>query len=188
MQRKRCNSTAHFNLVTEFKSCFYENRDIETTKAQITTTLKRYASFDSVNMGLAIGDRLRKLRNDASLSIKNLSRLSGVCCNTIINIEYNKYQPTIKTALKLTTVLGAPISALTVSTEEFSSKDPRIQMKVLRLSLGLTQIEFSDLCGIDPSTIRDWELAKREISNINRKFISELLEVMEQITPFAWPG
>jgi len=168
-------------LATEFGNKSNKNVDLETIKTEVAAFLSKFAQFDGVDMRLTIGDRLRNARNDAKISTKELSRLSSVCCKTITGIEHNRHQPTIKTALKLATILKISVAVLAVKPDEFFSKDLRIQLKVLRLSLGLTQQEFANLCGIAPSTIRDWELVKREMNDSNRKLVSELLNQSQNV-------
>jgi transcriptional regulator with XRE-family HTH domain len=126
-------------------------------------------------MYLPIGDRLKKLRTEANLSRIKLAELAGISCKTIINIENNKYSPTRKTALKLINILNVPTATLTVNATDFFSLDIRTQFTVLRLSLCLSQKEFANLCNFDSSTIRDWELGKRELNVVNKMFVSKIL-------------
>ena len=125
-------------------------------------------------MYLPIGERLKKLRKEAKISRFRLAELAGISCKTIINIENNKYPPTRKTSLKLIKVLNVPPATLTVNATDFFSLDIRT-LKVLRLSLCLSQKEFASLCNLDSSTIRDWELGNREMNTTNKMFLSKIL-------------
>ena len=109
--------------------------------------------------------------------------LAGVNCKTITGIEHNRYMPSLKTALKLSKVFNVSPAVFLVKTEEFFSQDTRTHFKTLRFMLGLKQKEFAELCGVDPSTIRDWELGKRELSRQYKYYIEGILAKLPLLNP-----
>ena len=116
------------------------------------------------------------------LSVKGLARISGVSDTTIRNFEKGKNRLRIDSCCRVAKALGvSPI--IFCSLENDNSRGPiaeRIQK--LRLLLGMKQDEFAQFLGVDPSSVRDWELGalkKRKPSKKNYSLIMELLETCE---------
>jgi transcriptional regulator with XRE-family HTH domain len=65
-------------------------------------------------MGLndEVGRRLKRLRQDAGLSLSELARRSGVGKGTLSELETGRRNPTLETLYALTTALGRPVSAV----------------------------------------------------------------------------
>ncbi|MBT2504279.1 helix-turn-helix domain-containing protein [Curtobacterium sp. ISL-83] len=63
-------------------------------------------------MDESVGSRLRQLRNDRSVSLSQLSRLSGVGKGTISELENDRRGARLDTLFALTTALNAPLGAL----------------------------------------------------------------------------
>ena len=121
-------------------------------------------SFPEIDMSLAPGERLRTLRQAVGLSIRELVRRSGVSMTTIINAEHGRKNLRLPSAVKLARTLGvSPGIFMILNTPSGRGK---LADKVLtaRLLLGLKQNEFAELLGVNSSSIRDWELGKREIT------------------------
>lgn len=57
-----------------------------------------------------IGARVRRLRKEKNLSLRELSRLSGVSATQISDIERNRTAPTVPTLMKITGALGMDTS------------------------------------------------------------------------------
>lgn len=58
-----------------------------------------------------VGQRLRELRTERSLSIRALAELSGLNVNTLSLIENNKTSPSVSTLQQLAAALDVPITA-----------------------------------------------------------------------------
>jgi len=49
-----------------------------------------------------------------------------------------------------------------------------MNIKQLRVSLGMTQVEFAGTLGVAPSTVSRWETGKQIPSHLARKMLREL--------------
>ncbi len=62
------------------------------------------------NLLAALGDKIRKLRHDADISIQRLSELSGVSPAGIYKIETGQMTPSVTTLVKIANALGKKAS------------------------------------------------------------------------------
>lgn len=62
------------------------------------------------SMLLALGDKIRKLRHDADISIQKLSEISGVSPAGIYKIETGQMTPSVTTLIKISSALGKKAS------------------------------------------------------------------------------
>jgi transcriptional regulator with XRE-family HTH domain len=62
-------------------------------------------------LDINVGQRLRELRAERSLSIRSLADLSGLNFNTLSLIENGKSSPSVSTLQQISTALGIPITA-----------------------------------------------------------------------------
>ncbi|UCD98654.1 MAG: helix-turn-helix domain-containing protein [Chloroflexota bacterium] len=67
-----------------------------------------------------VGNRLRELRQERSLSMRSLARLSGLSTNALSMIERGKTSPSVSTLYKLSEALEIPITAF------FRTEPPRL--------------------------------------------------------------
>jgi transcriptional regulator with XRE-family HTH domain len=58
-----------------------------------------------------VGTRLRELRQERGLSLRNLARLSGLSTNALSMIERSRTSPSVSTLYKIADALGVPITA-----------------------------------------------------------------------------
>jgi transcriptional regulator with XRE-family HTH domain len=61
---------------------------------------------------IAIGARLRQLRQDGDLTLATIARRSGISASTLSKIENNKVSPTFANLLKLAEAFGVPLSRM----------------------------------------------------------------------------
>jgi transcriptional regulator with XRE-family HTH domain len=66
-----------------------------------------------------IGTRVKRLREEKSLTIREVSRRSGVSATQISEIERNRTAPTVPTLMKIISALGADMSIF------FERKNPK---------------------------------------------------------------
>ena len=59
-----------------------------------------------------VGQRLRELREERDISLRELARRSGLSANALSMIERNLTSPSVTTLIKLATALEVPITAL----------------------------------------------------------------------------
>jgi transcriptional regulator with XRE-family HTH domain len=68
--------------------------------------------FDREAPSVYVGQLLRQLREERGISIRELSRLSGLSANALSMIERGKTSPSVSTLYRLTDALNVPITAL----------------------------------------------------------------------------
>ena len=71
---------------------------------------------------LRIGERIKRFREQADLTLAELSRLSGVPANTISNIEHGRENPSYYRILDIYKGVGLPIS-LVVQIDDGSPRE-----------------------------------------------------------------
>lgn len=64
------------------------------------------------NPALEVGQRLREVREERHISLRELGRLSGISVNALSLIERGQTSPSISTLYKLVEALGVPITAI----------------------------------------------------------------------------
>jgi len=127
------------------------------------------------------------MRKKKGLTIKELAEQSGVSKTTILSAEKGKVILRVASAAKIAKVFGVSPGIFIITsqtTPQYGGRQKKGQenmsrlilnvlpkegciaenIRNLRLLLGLKQIEFAKLLGVDPSTVRDWELGKRNDS------------------------
>ena len=75
---------------------------------------------------LDLGNQVRKLRNERSLTLQDLAGLTGLSKPNLSQIENNLFTPPIATLLKIATALGVPIGYF------FQESPQQINMIVVR--------------------------------------------------------
>lgn len=78
------------------------------------------------SLAVAIGARLRELREGRDLSLGALAAQSGLGKGTLSELETGQRNPTIETLFAVTTALGVPISAALPPGEARSPEQPAI--------------------------------------------------------------
>lgn len=73
---------------------------------------------------LRIGERIKRFREQADLTLAELSRLSGVPANTISNIEHGRENPSYYRIFDIYKGVGLPIS-LVVQIDDGSPREIR---------------------------------------------------------------
>ena len=92
------------------------------------------------DLGIVVGDNLRRMRARRNLSLEGLAKLSGVSRAMLNQIELGRSAPTINLVFKIARAFEVPFSALLTSSTPRTSKVMRAgESKVLKSSSG----EFS---------------------------------------------
>lgn len=68
--------------------------------------------FDREAPSVYVGQLLRQLREERGMSLRELSRISGLSANALSMIERGLSSPSVSTLYRLTDALGLPITAL----------------------------------------------------------------------------
>lgn len=92
-------------------------------------------SIEKNEQTMDVGTRLRELRQERSLSMRSLARLSGLSTNALSMIERGKTSPSVSTLYKLSEALEVPITAF------FRIEPPR-QGIVFRKANERSRVEF----------------------------------------------
>ncbi|MCP4369484.1 MAG: helix-turn-helix domain-containing protein [Deltaproteobacteria bacterium] len=102
-----------------------------------------------------LGDHLRKSRLDLKLLQKDVAQKLGACEQSICNWEKNLSKPAIKYIPKIVEFLGyVPFDTYPKSIGE--------KIVLYRKLYGLSQKLLARQLGIDPSTLREWEMNRKQ--------------------------
>ena len=97
-----------------------------------------------------LGDKIRNRRIELQLTIQQLARLLKVTEEAVVYWEYNRGQPKVYNYPKLIEVLG--FLPFDIDTSTLGGK-----IIAYRYTKGLSRKKFSQLLGVDESTLRNWE-------------------------------
>ncbi len=92
---------------------------------------------DDLQNTLDVGKRLKTLRNEKGLSLRNLASISGLNPNTLSLIENAKTSPSVSTLQRLAIALGEPITA-------FFESDPNSSRVVFQKNTNRELVPFMD--------------------------------------------
>ena len=106
-----------------------------------------------------IGDHIRKRRLDLRKDQRWGSHAIGVSVETISSLERGAHEPALEYMPKVVEFLGY------VPFETCKTLGERIRL--YRMSLGLTQVEFARKLGVTHSTVRSWE--NDRVKNVEKK-------------------
>ena len=91
--------------------------------------------FEKESSSVDVGLRLKELRERRGVSLRELSRLSGLSANTLSMIERGQSSPSVSTLYRLVDALNVPISAV-------FQNEPRREAIVFRLVSERAQVPF----------------------------------------------
>lgn len=128
-------------------------------------------SFPDIDLSMPPGQRLRFLRESMGLSNKELARRSGVSSTTITNAEKGRLTLRVPTAVKLARVMGISPGFLLIDNGLSDNEKLAERLRNVRYMLGMTQADFADMIGVNATSVRDWELGERELTDKCRKLI-----------------
>jgi transcriptional regulator with XRE-family HTH domain len=98
---------------------------------------RQRAAPKSDDLGIVVGENLRRMRARRNLSLDGLAKLSGVSRAMLNQIELGRSAPTINLVFKIARAFEVPFSALLTSTEPHTSKVMRAgESKVLKSASG----------------------------------------------------
>ena len=144
--------------------------DLETARRKARKIMSSF-SFPDIDLSMPPGQRLRFLRDSMGLSNKELARRSGVSSTTITNAEKGRLTLRVPTAAKLARFLGISPGFLLIDNGVSGKGELAEMLRNVRYMLGMTQAEFADIIGVNATSVRDWELGERELTDRCRKLI-----------------
>ena len=125
------------------------------------------------------GARIRRLRMDLNMTIKELAQLIEIRPKSLNRIELNQSIASLSTLRKLSKILKAPIWYLgyfeTLPENTFGQK-----LQKARLYYGYTKKEFARILNINEKTITNIEKDLHNPSPITKKAILPYLKTLKQ--------
>lgn len=105
---------------------------------------------------VSLGDKIRMIRQEKGLSLKDLSARTGISFTYLSEIERGVLHPAADTLNKIAAALEVPLSLLLSYSENWIGK----KIKSVRESLGLTQSALAAQAGVSAALIGQIEAGK----------------------------
>lgn len=121
---------------------------------------------------LKLGDKLRALREDRDLTLKELGEQSGLSLTYLSEIERGTVYPSLDTLKQLANFFKVPISVL-VNNHAHSSLPVKLQY--VRKLKNISQKQLALMAGISPGLVAQLELGK---VNASLKTVTKLAEAL----------
>ncbi|MCK8826333.1 helix-turn-helix domain-containing protein [Natroniella acetigena] len=125
-----------------------------------------------------VGQRIKKARLIKELNKKQLAKKAGMCDNTIIDYEKERYTPSVKNYVKLAEALDVKIDWLS-DYDTLPKKTLGQKVKKCRLLKGWTQSELAQRAALDPTTISRIEQDK--VTNPDSKTMKKLKHTLGKL-------
>jgi transcriptional regulator with XRE-family HTH domain len=129
---------------------------------------------DLTDTGLSLGDKIRLMRAEKSMSLQELAQKSGISLSYLSEIERGTVYPALSTLKRVAEGLEVPPATLMGHEGTLGHK-----LKALREEYGLTQAQLASLAGVTAGLIGQIEQGKVQPS---LKTLEKLAEVMG-VTP-----
>lgn len=121
---------------------------------------------------LTLGDKLRALREERGLTLKELGEQSGLSLTYLSEIERGSVLPSLDTTRELAQYFNIPVSML-ISVQRPSSLPTKLQY--IRKIKGISQKELAGQAGVSPGLVAQLELGK---VNASLKTVGKLAEAL----------
>lgn len=121
---------------------------------------------------LLLGDKVRALREERGLKLKEVSEITGLSLTYLSEIERNAVPPSLETVKQLARFFCVPIGVL--MTNHKSSGLPA-KLSIVRKLKGITQKELALRAGVSHGLIAQLELGK---ANASLKTVGKLAEAL----------
>ncbi len=121
---------------------------------------------------LVLGDKLRALREDRNLTLKEMGELTGLSFTYLSEIERGTVCPSVETIRSLAQFFDIPVSML-VNSQKTSSLPTKLQY--IRKLKNLSQKELAQKAGVSPGLVAQLELGK---VNASLKTVNKLAEAL----------
>lgn len=104
-----------------------------------------------------LGDKLRALREERSLTLKEMGETSGFSFTYLSEIERGAVLPSVDTVKQLADFFGVPVSLL-IADKPVSNLPAKLQY--MRKLKNISQKELASLAGVSPGLVAQLELGK----------------------------
>jgi len=121
---------------------------------------------------LALGDKLRALREDRKLTLKEMGDLTGLSFTYLSEIERGTVCPSVETIRSLSQFFDIPVSML-VNSQKTSSLPTKLQY--IRKLKSLSQKDLAQKAGVSPGLVAQLELGK---VNASLKTVNKLADAL----------
>ncbi len=121
---------------------------------------------------VSLGDKLRALREERNLTLKEMGELTGLSFTYLSEIERNTVCPSVETIKELASFFKVPVSML-VNSQKGSSLPAKLQY--IRKLKNLSQKDLAAKAKVSPGLIAQLELGK---VNASLKTLNRLAEVL----------
>lgn len=134
----------------------------------MTTGEKQQKNVDSINLG----DKLRALREDRNLTLRELGEQSGLSLTYLSEIERGNVYPSLDTLKQLAGFFNVPVSIL-VNNQSTGGLPKKLQY--IRKIKNLSQKQLALMAGVSPGLVAQLELGK---VNASLKTVTKLAEAL----------
>ncbi|GEA16250.1 MAG: hypothetical protein PWR22_2341 [Moorella sp. (in: firmicutes)] len=142
-------------------------------KIAVALNLPREQLVEAGNeRGLALGERLRLLREKKGKSLSTLAEEAGISISYLSEIERGNVYPAIDTLKKITTVLDVPLSTVIGTGGSLGHK-----LRQAREEQGFTQADLARAAGVSAGLIGQIEQGKVQPSLKTLEKIGEVLNI-----------
>lgn len=121
---------------------------------------------------ISIGDKLRVLREERGLTLKEMSDATGHSFSYLSEIEKNSTQPSLETVKQLADFFGVQIKLLVTN---HKSTGLSVKLSYARKIKNLSQKELALKAGVSSGLIAQIELGK---ANVSLKTVNKLAEAL----------
>lgn len=149
-------------------------KTIDKLAAALNVAKTQLIEGDLTDTGLSLGDKIRLMRAEKSMSLQELAQKSGISLSYLSEIERGTVYPALSTLKRVAESLEVPPATLMGHEGTLGHK-----LKALREEYGLTQAQLASLAGVTAGLIGQIEQGKVQPS---LKTLEKLAEVMG-VTP-----
>ncbi len=122
--------------------------------------------------GVNLGDKLRALREDKNLTLKELGEQSGLSLTYLSEIERGTVYPSLETLKQLARFYKVTVSVLV---SEHSCANLPAKLQFIRKLKNISQKQLASMAGISPGLVAQLELGK---VNPSIKTVNKLAEAL----------
>jgi len=147
-------------------------KTIEKLAGALNIAKSQLVENDLNDTGLTLGDKIRMLRNEKSLSLQELSTTAEISLSYLSEIERGTIYPSLNTLKKVAEALDVPASVLMSYECSLGHK-----LKALREKQGFTQAQLAELAGVTAGLIGQIEQSKVQPSLKTLDKLSKVLGI-----------
>lgn len=121
---------------------------------------------------ITLGDKLRALREDRGLTLRELGEQSGLSLTYLSEIERGTVYPSLDTLKQLASFFNVPVS---IFVNNQSSGNLPVKLQYMRKLKNISQKQLALMAGVSPGLVAQLELGK---VNASLKTVTKLAEAL----------